>query len=61
MIISKMGKWTYSPDQLVQQILKALIEKIKPRLENAMKTTKDIYEKNLRKLMLTFNDKEVKE
>ena len=61
LIISKMDKRKYSADQFAQQIPNVLMEKIKPRWENAMKTTKDIYEKTLRKLMSSLNDKEVKE
>ena len=37
------------------------MEKIKLRLENVMKTTKYIYEKIVRQLMLSLNDKKVKE
>lgn len=61
LIISKMGKWKYSLDQLGQQIPNVVMEKIKPRWENAMKISKDIYEKTLRQLMSSLNDKEVKE
>lgn len=60
-LISKMGKWKYSPDQLTQQIPNALMDKIKPRWEHAMKNAKDIHQQTLRKLMPNFNDKEVKE
>ena len=61
LVISKMGKWKYSLDQLAHQIPNVLIEKIKPRWENAMKIVKEIYEKTLTQLMPSLNDKEVKE
>ena len=44
MVISKLGKWKHSPDQLAQQIPNESMERIKPRLEHAKKTAKDIYE-----------------
>lgn len=47
-VISNMGKWKYSLDQLDQQILSDLMEKIKPRWEHAMNIVKDIYEQTLR-------------
>ena len=31
MTMSKLGKWKYSPDQLAQQILNELMERIQPR------------------------------
>ena len=58
--MSKMGKWKYSLDQLVQQIPNELMEKVKPRWEITMKIARDIYEKTLRQLMWSLNDKEVK-
>ena len=48
LVISKMGKWKYSPNQLALQIPSVLMDKIKPRWEFDMKTTRDIYEKTLR-------------
>lgn len=60
-LISKMGKWKYSPDQLTQQIPNALMNKITPRWEHAMQTAKDIHEKTLKQLMPNLTDKEVKE
>ena len=44
MMMSKLGKWKYSSDQLSQQILKDLLHAIKLRWENARKTKKDIFE-----------------
>ncbi len=44
MIMSKLGKWKYSPHQLAQQIPNELMQKMKPRWENAKKATKDIFE-----------------
>lgn len=61
MILSKLGKWKYSLNQLAQQILNDLMEKIKPRWEHAMETTKDIYEQTLRQLMPSLSNKEVNE
>ena len=51
MMMSKLGKWKYSHDHLVQQIPNEFMQAIKPRWENTKKTTKDIYEQTLRKLM----------
>ena len=59
--MSKLGKWKYSPNQLVQQLPNELMERIKPRWEHAKKNTKDVYEQTLSQLMSSLNDKEVKE
>ena len=48
LVMDKMGKWKYSPDQLISQIPNILMEKIKPRWEFSMQTIKDIYGKTLR-------------
>ena len=61
MMMSKLGKWKYSLDQLVQQIPNELMQRIMPRWENAKKNTKDIFEQTLRQLMPSLSDKEVKE
>lgn len=60
-MMSKLGKWKYSLDQLPQQIPKDLLQEIKPRWENARKIAKDIFEQTLRNLMLSLSEKEVKE
>lgn len=61
LVISKMGKCKYSLDQLAHQIPNILVKKIKTRWENSMKLARDMYEKTLRQLMSSLNDKEVKE
>lgn len=61
MIMSKLGKWKYSPDQLVQQISNELMQELKPRWENAKKIAKDIFEQTLGQPMPSLSDKEVKE
>ena len=61
MVMSKMGKWKYSTDQFSDQILESLLKIVKQRWDFARQTTLDIFEKTLRKLMLSLSDKEVKE
>ena len=48
MMMKKLGKWKYSVDQIVQQILNELMQAIKPGWEHAKKTTKEIFEQTLR-------------
>ena len=44
MIMSKLGKWKYSSNQILQQIPNDLMQEIKPRWENAKKIEKEIFE-----------------
>ena len=59
--MDKMGKWTYSPDQLASQIPNVLLKKIKPRWDPTKETINDIYGKTLRQLLLSILDVEVKQ
>ena len=43
-LVIKLGKWTYSLDKLAQQIPNEITREIKPRWENAQRTTMDIIE-----------------
>lgn len=61
LVLNKMGKWKYSPDQLASHISNELLERLKPRWELAMQTTRDIYEKTLRRLLLSITNDKVKE
>ena len=61
LVLSKMGKWKYSPDQTTSQISKELLERLQPRWESATKTAKDIYEQSLRNLLPSLTEPEVKE
>ena len=61
MFMSKMGKCKYSLEQFVNQILESLLKIVKQRCNFARQTALDIHEKTLRQLMLSLNDKEVKE
>ena len=44
MVMSKMGKWKYSPDQFADQILESLLKILKQRWDFARKTALDIFE-----------------
>ena len=59
-LVEKLGKWKYSPDELTQ-VPDVLLKEVKPQWDNAIKFNKDISEKTLRQLMLSLNEKEVKE
>ena len=61
LVLTKMGKWKYSPNQIAPQISTKLLIKLKPRWESAMQTTKDIYEQSLRQLLPSVTNAEVKE
>ena len=60
LVLSKMGKWKYSPDQIAPQISKELVERLKPRWELATQTVKDIYEQSLKNLRPSLTGAEVK-
>ena len=61
LVLNKMGKWKYSPDQIASQISKELLERLQPRWESATKTAKDIYEQSLRNLLPSLTEAEAKE
>lgn len=61
LVMDKMGKWKYSPDQISSHIPSILMDKIRPRWDFAMQTTRDIYGKNLRHFVPSITDTEIKE
>ena len=60
LVLTKMGKWKHSLDQIASQISNELLEKIKQRWEFSMQTTKDIYAQSLRQLLSSITYAEVK-
>ncbi len=60
LVLSKMGKWKYSPDQLASQVSKELLERLQLRWESATQMVKDIYEKSLKNLQPSLTGAEVK-
>ena len=44
MVMSKMGKWKYSPDQFADQILESLLKIVKQRWDFARQIVLDIFE-----------------
>ena len=60
-IMTKLGKWKYSPNEFTQKIHDELMQSIKPRWAHAKKTTQDIFKQTLRQLMSCLSEKEVKE
>ena len=60
-LMKRLGKWKYSPDELTQQVPDVLFKVVKPKWDSAMKVSKDINEQTLRKIMPSHSEKEVKE
>lgn len=61
LVLSKMGKWKYSLDQIAYQISNELVKKLKPRWDFSTQTVKDIYVQTLRQFLPSIIDAEVKE
>ena len=60
MVLSKMGKWKYSPDQIAPHITSELLTRIQLRWDVVVKNVKYIYEQSLRQLLSSLTDVEVK-
>ena len=58
--MEKMGIWKYSPAQMKPQIHANLYEKIKARWDFTTQTGKDIFEQQLKQLVPSLLDEEVK-
>ena len=58
--MEKMGIWNYSPAQMQPQIHVDLYDKIKARWDSTMQTVKDIFEQQLKQLVPSLTDAEVK-
>ncbi|GLJ07187.1 hypothetical protein SUGI_0060910 [Cryptomeria japonica] len=61
LLLNKMGKWKYTPDDISSQIPNELLVRIRPRWTSAVQTVKDIYAQTLKQLLLNLAYKEVKE
>ncbi|GLJ28350.1 hypothetical protein SUGI_0557560 [Cryptomeria japonica] len=61
LLLNKMGKWKYTPDDISSQIPNELLVRIRPRWTSAVQTVKDIYAQTLKQLLLNLTYKEVKE
>ncbi|GLJ25534.1 hypothetical protein SUGI_0489000 [Cryptomeria japonica] len=61
LLLNKMGKWKYTPDDITSQIPNELLVKIRPRWTSAVQTVKDIYAQSLKQLLPNLTYKEVKE
>ncbi|GLJ27649.1 hypothetical protein SUGI_0542560 [Cryptomeria japonica] len=61
LLLNKMGKWKYTPDDISSQIPNELLVKIRPRWTSAVQTVKDIYAQTLKQLLPNPTYKEVKE
>ncbi|GLJ23271.1 hypothetical protein SUGI_0440210 [Cryptomeria japonica] len=61
LLLNKMGKWKYTPDDISSQIPNELLVRIRPRWTSAVQTVKDIYAQSLKQLLLNLTYKEVKE
>ncbi|GLJ36661.1 hypothetical protein SUGI_0737540 [Cryptomeria japonica] len=60
-LLNKMGKWKYTPDDISSQIPNELLVRIRPRWTSAVQTVKDIYAQTLKQLLPNLTYKEVKE
>ncbi|GLJ21268.1 hypothetical protein SUGI_0390550 [Cryptomeria japonica] len=61
LLLNKMGKWKYTPDDISSQIPNELLVRIRPRWTSAVQTVKDIYAQTLKQLLPNLAYKEVKE
>ncbi|GLJ24337.1 hypothetical protein SUGI_0464530 [Cryptomeria japonica] len=61
LLLNKMGKWKYTPDDISSQIPNDLLVRIRPRWTSAVQTVKDIYAQTLKQLLPNLTYKEVKE
>ncbi|GLJ36483.1 hypothetical protein SUGI_0732800 [Cryptomeria japonica] len=61
LLLNKMGKWKYTPDDISSQIPNELLVRIRPRWTSAVQTVKDIYVQTLKQLLPNLTYKEVKE
>ncbi|GLJ39681.1 hypothetical protein SUGI_0811210 [Cryptomeria japonica] len=61
LLLNKMGKWKYTPDDISSQIPNELLVRIRPRWTSAMQTVKDSYAQTLKQLLPNLTYKEVKE
>ncbi|GLJ48747.1 hypothetical protein SUGI_1028010 [Cryptomeria japonica] len=48
LLLNKMGKWKYTPDDISPQIPNELLDRIRPRWTSAVQTVKDIYAQTLK-------------
>ena len=60
LVLNKMGRWKYSPDQVASEVPKELLERLQIRWEAATKTVNDIYEQTLKNLLPRLTNTEVK-
>ena len=60
LIMEKLGKWKFSPDQFASQVSAVLLDKIKVRWDNTIQTIKDIFSQTLKQLVPNLTDAEVK-
>ncbi|GLJ18473.1 hypothetical protein SUGI_0327590 [Cryptomeria japonica] len=61
LLLNKMGKWKYTPNDISSQIPNELLVRIRPRWTSAVQTVKDIYAQSLKQLLPNLTYKEVKE
>ncbi|GLJ40249.1 hypothetical protein SUGI_0826510 [Cryptomeria japonica] len=61
LLLNKLGKWKYTPDDISSQIPNELLVRIRPRWTSAVQTVKDIYAQTLKQLLPNLTYKEVKE
>ncbi|GLJ27407.1 hypothetical protein SUGI_0538050 [Cryptomeria japonica] len=61
LLLNKIGKWKYTPDDISSQIPNELLVRIRPRWISAVQTVKDIYAQTLKQLLPNLTYKEVKE
>ncbi|GLJ49362.1 hypothetical protein SUGI_1044140 [Cryptomeria japonica] len=61
LLLNKMGKWKYTPDDISSQIPNELLVRIRPNWTSAVQTVKDIYAQSLKQLLPNLTYKEVKE
>ncbi|GLJ37764.1 hypothetical protein SUGI_0767470 [Cryptomeria japonica] len=61
LLLNKMGKWKYTPDDISSQIPNELLVRIRPRWTSTVQTVKDIYPQTLKQLLPNLTYKEVKE
>lgn len=60
LVLIKMGKWKYSPDQIAPQVPKVLLDKLQLRWDSTIQIVKDIHEQTIKQLLPNLSNADVK-
>ncbi len=60
-MVEKMARWTYDPFELKIEVNEDILKAVTIQWNNVVQTKKDIREQTLRRVMLEFSDKDIKD